>query len=110
MRAMYGRCRRDVGQAAVVLVVVVCAVFASTIVAVSTMGTSLVARTRAQTAADAVALASLAGGRSFGVELAEQHQATIESWTLLDTADGRVVQVVVRVGDATAAARATDGP
>jgi hypothetical protein len=110
MQVVCRRCRRDVGQAAVVLVVVVCAVFVSTIVALSTMGTSLVDRTRAQTAADAVALASLAGGRSFGVELAERHGATLESWTLVDTADGRVVQVVVRFGDATAAARATDGP
>lgn len=110
MRVVGKRCRRDVGQAAVVLLVVVCAVCASTIMALSTMGTSLVDRTRAQTAADAVALASLVGGRSFGVELAERHGATVESWTLLDSADGRVVQVVVRVGDATAVARATDGP
>jgi hypothetical protein len=102
--------RRDVGQAAVVLVVVVCAVFASAAAALSTMGSSLVERVRAQTAADAVALASLAGGRSFGVELAERHSATIVSMTLFDAGDGRVVQVVVRLGEATAAARATDGP
>lgn len=105
-----GRRRRDAGQAAVALVVVLCAVVASVVVALSTMGTSIIDRTRAQTAADAVALASLVGGRPFGLELAERHGATVESWTLLDTADGRVVRVVVRLGDATAAARATDGP
>ena len=108
MGAMSGRRRGDVGQAAVALMVVVCVVVVSAAVALSTMGSRLVDRTRAQTAADAVALASLAGGRSVGVELAERHGATVVSWTFSDRRDGRVVEVLVRLGDATAVARATD--
>ena len=102
--------RRDAGQAIVVSVMVVSAIFASAAVALSTVGSRLVDRTRAQTAADAVALASLVGGRSSGDELAERHGATVVSWTLLDAGSGRTMQVVVRLGDATAAARAVDGP
>ena len=102
--------RRDVGQAVVVVVMAVSAVFAATAVGLTTMGSSLVDRTRAQTAADAVALASLVGGRSSGVELAERHGATVVSWTRFDVGGGRAVQVVIRLGDATATARATDGP
>jgi hypothetical protein len=89
---------------------VVSTMFAVTALALSTMGSGLVDRTRAQTAADAVALASLVGGRSSGVELAERHGATMVSWTLLEVGRGRTVQVVIRLGDATATARATDGP
>ena len=104
------RGRRDAGQAAIVLVVVVCVLFATTAAALSTMGSSLVDRTRAQSAADAVALASLGGGRSIALELAGRHGATVVSWSSFGDGDGRVVAVVVRLGDATAAARATDAP
>jgi hypothetical protein len=102
--------RRDGGQAAVAVVMVVSAIFVSAAVALSTMGSSLVERTQAQTAADAVALASLIGGRSSGVDLAARHGATVVSWTLLEAGDDRTVQVVIRLGDATATARAGDGP
>lgn len=102
--------RRDVGQATVAVVMAVSVGFAATAMALATMGSGLVDRTRAQTAADAVALASLVGGRSSGVELAERHGATVVSWTPLDLGDARAVQVVIRLGDATATARATDAP
>jgi hypothetical protein len=102
--------RRDVGQAAAVVVMAVSAVFASTAMALSTMGSGLVDRTRAQTAADAVALASLVAGRTSGVALADRHGATVVSWTSHDDGDGRAVEVVIRLGGATATARATDRP
>jgi hypothetical protein len=102
--------RRDVGQAAVVVVLAVSAIFASAAMALSTMGSALVDRTRAQTAADAVALASLVGGRTSGVALADRHGAAVVSWASFDDGDGRSVEVVIRLGDATATARATDRP
>lgn len=104
------RVRRDRGQAAVTSVFFVCVLFVAVAMALSTMGARLVDRTRAQTAADAVALASLAGGRSFGVDVAARHGAVVVSWTQAGAGDGRVVRVVVRVGGATASALATDAP
>jgi hypothetical protein len=101
---------RDRGQAAVVFVVVVCVAFVVLAAAASVFGGRVLDRTRAQTAADAVALASVVGGRVSAQRLAEQHGVTILSWHVSDLGDGRVVSVRVRVGDATALAHATDAP
>jgi len=60
---------------------------------------------RARSAADAAALAGVAGGRAASIALATGNGATIVSWQRL----GDDVVVTVRVGDATATARGTGG-
>ncbi len=91
------------------LVVIVAAVlFVSLSAAVGSLGGGLIERTRAQTAADAAALGSLAGGRRAAAQLAERHGATLVTFRL-GPEPGRVT-VVVRVGSATAMAAATDAP
>jgi hypothetical protein len=62
--------------------------------------------TRARSAADAAALASVEGGRAAAVELAVTNGATLVSWAQV----GADVVVEVRVGDAVATARATNVP
>jgi hypothetical protein len=61
---------------------------------------------RARSAADAAALAGVDGGRPRSAALAVANGATLVSWRR----DGRDVEVRVRVGRATASARATGGP
>jgi hypothetical protein len=101
------RCvRRDGGQAAIVLVAVVAVLMVTMSVAAATMGRTTIDRTRAQTAADAAALAGLDGGVAASSQLAARHGATVVAWT----EDGHEVTVKVRVGDTTATARATDAP
>jgi hypothetical protein len=100
------RHRRDRGQAAVFLVIVLSALFVVSIAALAAMGGDIVDRTRAQTAADAAALASVADDRGAADAIARTFGAVVVSWAR-DDAD---VVVVVRVGDATASARATDAP
>ncbi len=98
--------RRDSGQAAIVLLAVVAVLMVTMSIAVATMGRTTIDRTRAQTAADAAALAGLEGGASASSQLAALHGATVVSWTDV----GDEVTVTVRVGDTTATARATDAP
>lgn len=104
------RRRRDDGQAAVLLVMVVCVVFAMSTAALATLGQDMKQRTRAQSAADAAALAGLVQGRAVGEEIAARHGASVVSWTTARAVDGQVITVVVRLGDATATARASDRP
>jgi hypothetical protein len=104
------RRRRDVGQAAVLLVMVVCLVFTVSVTALATLGRDMTQRTRAQSVADAAALAGLVQGRGVGEEIAARHGASIVSWTMDSAADGDVITVVVLLGDATATARASDRP
>jgi len=99
---------RDDGQAAVALVIMMAVLFVALIVAAGTFGGRTLDRARAQTAADAAALGSLDGGRSAAQRLAEAHDAVLVSWEPGPGPDE--VSVVVRFGDATAAARATDAP
>ncbi len=61
---------------------------------------------QARTAADAAALASVRGGRTAALALATANGAELLAWQR----EGSAVVVTVRVGDATAAARATDAP
>ena len=98
----------DDGQAAVALVTMVAVLFVALVVALGAFGGRSLDRTRAQTAADAAALASLDGGRSAARRLAEVHDAHLVSWTPGPGPDE--VSVVVRLGDATATARATNAP
>ncbi len=105
--ARVSRCpRRDGGQAAIVLMAVVAVLMVTLTVALAAMGRTTVDRTRAQTAADAAALAGLDGGVASSSQLAARHGATVVTWTEI----GDEVTVTVRVGDATATARATDAP
>ena len=66
----------------------------------------LIDRQRAQSAADAAALAGLDGGASDAAHLASMHGGELVSWS----EQGAVVTVRVQVGDQVAVARATDGP
>jgi len=100
--------KRDRGQAALLTVMVTTVLFATLAAAMVAFGGRTIDRTRAQTAADAAALASLSGGRGAAATLAQRHGATLVSFTE-GPAEGQVT-VVVRVGDAAAAAAATDGP
>ena len=99
---------RDRGQAALVLVVVASVVFVVSTAALAVLGGRVVERTRAQTAADAAALASVVGGRPNAEALAERHGAELVSWARGPGNDE--VTVVVRLGHAQATARATNAP
>lgn len=104
-----GRSRAgDRGQAAIVLLVVTAVLTVVLTAAVADVGGHLVERSRAQHAADAAALASLRGGRAAAVALAHRNGATLIAWSVGPGLDE--VTVVVRVGDSTARARATDAP
>jgi len=100
----------DDGQAAVLLVMVVCAMFVVCVGALAALGRDMTDRTRAQSAADAAALAAVVQGRGIGEEIAARHGASVVSWSTSSAADGQVVTVVVRLGDATATARASNRP
>jgi hypothetical protein len=80
----------------------------SVLVAAASMGRTVIDRQRAQTAADAAALASLDGGQIGAVEFATRHGGEVVSWRVGPGPDE--VTVVVRVGAATAIARASDAP
>ena len=66
----------------------------------------VVTREHAQSAADAAALAGTDGGQPAAARLARANGAVLVSFMVV----GEAVQVVVRVGDATATARATRAP
>ena len=82
--------------------------FVSVTSALVTVGARVIDRGRAQTAADAAALASVDGGRRAAVDLAGLHGGTVVSWWRGPSTDD--VTVVVAVGGATATSRATDRP
>lgn len=91
------------------LVVAVAAVLlVAMVVALAALGRTAVDRTRAQTAADAAALASLDGGRGAAASLAARHGASVVSWSR--GPDPFEVTVTVRLGDTTATARASNAP
>ena len=99
--------RGERGQAAVLVVVVATVIGAAVLVGLAELGRGLVDRSRAQTAADAAARASLDGGRSAAARLAAEHGATVVEWSGGGSGVGEVT-VTVRRGRATATARATD--
>ena len=86
------------------LAVVVMAVLS--VVAVGLFGQRIVDRGRAQTAADAAALAAIEGGRSAAQRLATRNGAVLVGYSEA----GDVVTVVVELRGERATARATDGP
>ena len=103
--------RRAVGERgqivplALILVAVLGLVLA---VALADVGGAVIDRQRARTAADAAALAGVSGGRDAAAELAARNGATLVGWATGPAPEE--VSVVVRVGGATAVARATDAP
>jgi nitrous oxide reductase accessory protein NosL len=97
--------RDDKGQAVVLLLAVV-VMAALGVVAVGGFGERIVDRGRAQTAADAAALAATAGGRSAAARLAAVNGAQLVSYSEV----GDAVTVVVEVDGQHATARATNGP
>ena len=92
------------GQAAPLAAAVV-ALAVVLLIAVGRLAGDLVDAARARTAADAVALASVIGGRRAADDLAARHDATVLGWSR----HGDDVVVTVRVGHAVVSARATGG-
>lgn len=97
---------RDRGSMAVLTVLVGLALTSAVLTAMVPWVTELADRHRAQTAADAAALAGVTGGRAGAVRLAAANDGTLVAWRLV----GDDVVVTVEVGGHRASARATDGP
>ena len=95
----------DRGQAVVLLLAVV-VMAALSVVGVGLFSVRVIDRGRAQTAADAAALAATVGGRGAAVRLASANGAVLVGYD----EDVDVVTVVVDVDGERATARATDGP
>ena len=93
------------GQAVVLLLMVV-AMAALAVVGVGEFSGRVIDRSRAQTAADAAALAATAGGPTAASSLATDNGARLVSYIDVDGA----ITVVVDVDGQRATARATDGP
>jgi len=98
--------KRDRGSASVMVVLVAVAFTVAAGAGLAQLSRDLIDVSRARSAADAAALASVEGGREAAIELATTNGATLVSWAQL----GSDVVVEVRVGDAVATARATNVP
>jgi hypothetical protein len=107
MRTSRSQPMPDHGQAAVLVVIIGATLFVLMMTALSSLGSRVLDRVQAQTAADAAALASLDGGRQIADQIAHRHGAIVISWWRGPGPDD--VSISVRVGDSTATARATDG-
>jgi hypothetical protein len=103
-----GGLRGEAGQSAVLVLTIAAVLLVVFVTAVASLGGAALDRTRAQTAADAAALASLDGGISAASSLAARHGATVVSWSRGPGPDE--VTVTVRFGRSSATARATDAP
>lgn len=97
---------RDRGSMAVLTMLVGLALTTAVLSAMVPWVTELGDRQRAQTAADAAALAGVIGGRAGAARLAAANEATLVAWRVV----GDDVIVTVEVGSHRASARATDGP
>jgi hypothetical protein len=100
--------RSDQGQAAAMVLALAAGMLVALTSATLAVGGQMIDRTRAQTAADAAALGSLRGGRAAARALADEHGATLVSYT--SGPNPGQVTVVVRLGETTAAAAASDAP
>jgi hypothetical protein len=98
----------DRGQAAVAVLTACTAMFVALALAAATMGERLLDRTRAQTLADAAALAAVVDGRSTAALLVRRQGGAVVSVHLDDA--GTTAVVVVRVDSATATSRASIEP
>ena len=98
----------DRGQAVVFVLIIATVLFVVLSSALVAVGGRVIDRARAQTAADAAALAAVVGGFEAAETVAQRHGSV-----LVSLAHGPIaghVTVVVRSGTATARAVATDGP
>lgn len=98
----------DAGQAAVLVVAVAAVLLVAILAGLGSMGRTAIDRTRAQTAADAAALASLDTGRVGATSMANRHGASVVTW--FRGPGPHEVTVTVRLGDTSATARATNSP
>lgn len=96
---------KDRGQAVALLLAVV-VMAAVSVAAIGAFSSRVVNHGRAQTAADAAALAATIGGQSAAQRLASSNGGRLVSYS----ESGDAVVVVVDVGGERATARATDGP
>jgi hypothetical protein len=88
------------------LLIALIAMAAVALVGIGALSARIVDRTRAQTAADAAALAATTGGRDAAARLAAANGGVLVAYT----AAGDWVLVTVAVDGERATARATDGP
>lgn len=95
------RCTRDDGQLVPMVAVVIAVVLLLGLVVVR-LGLQLDRRARAQSAADAAALAGATEGEDVAGAMSEANGAVLESFVVR----GSEVEVVVRIGDQRATARA----
>ena len=98
------RLRADGGQA-VPLTAALVAIAAVLVLGIGELAGDVVDAGRARAAADAAALAGVTGGPAGAARFAARNGATLVRWRR----EGTDVLVTVRVGDATASARATGG-
>lgn len=101
--------RRDRGQATVLLLALI-ALTAVMIAATARFAGRVVARERAQAAADAAALAAIDGGRAAASRLAAANEGTLIAFAQTGEDAQLTVQVTVRVDGEVATARATRAP
>lgn len=97
---------RDRGSMLVFVILVGVALTAAVTLALMPVLVSVVDRARAQNAADAAALAGVAGGETAAGAIAAANDATLVAWSR----SGYEVTVTVRVGEREATARATNAP
>jgi hypothetical protein len=97
---------RDRGSMLVLVMFVGVAITAAVTLAIVPVLGELIDRQHAQSAADAAALAGVAGGRSGSASLADANGAELVAFSR----SGRRVTVSVRVGGQVVSARATDEP
>jgi hypothetical protein len=97
---------RDRGSVLVLVVFVAVGFTVAAGAGLASLSRDLIDVSRARSAADAAALASVDGGRAAAIGLATANGATLVSWAQV----GSDVVVEVRVGDAVAKARATNVP
>jgi hypothetical protein len=97
---------REEGQAAALAVIALTTLAVVMIMAIAQLGTTVLERSAAQTAADAAALAAVTGGRPAADAVARANGAVV----VAVSAGLHDVTVTVRLGDAVAIARATDAP
>jgi hypothetical protein len=96
------RGRGDDGQVGVGLGLAVVAIATVAVLLVGSLGRTVNDRWRARTAADAAALAAVAGGRPAAERLAADNGGVLEAFSTL----GAAVEATVRVGTARATSRA----
>ena len=100
----------DRGAMAVLVAMVTVALIVAVGGALIPVVRQLGAQQRAQTAADAAALAGVTGGQAASSQLAAANGAELTNWMASGDVGLRTVTVTVQVGDQTASARATNGP